>query len=101
MNWKERTANKILDLMQGRNLTCEICGGTQWTTSDFINLSVKPEISPSVIIGGPALPLVGLTCNRCGNTKLLNLIVLGVLKQETKTETEFEAEKILEEKRIL
>ena len=36
-----------------------------------------------VIGGSPIVPLVVLTCNNCGNTILINALVVGLLDEQT------------------
>lgn len=63
---------------RGQPLICELCGGTGWLLGDFVALPTQPVPTSNVVIGGPFLPLVSVTCGICGNTKLLNILRLGI-----------------------
>lgn len=60
----------------GRKLVCGICGGTRWQVSGIVNLPAQENINQGLVIGGSAFPLALLTCGICGNTQLLNILVL-------------------------
>ena len=62
-------------------LICELCGGTRWTGGSLITIHVTPTGTQigALVVGGPYLPLVELGCQVCGNTKLLNLVLLGYM----------------------
>ncbi len=57
---------------------CPVCGKKAFSLQDgMIPLTVQKE--PGVMsIGGPSLPCVGLICDNCGNTVLINLMILGL-----------------------
>ena len=80
---KQQTLIKIKEILEktGRTLICEICGSTNWTVSGIVSMSLQPNIGVGMVIGGPTLSMAPLVCRMCGNTKLLNLIALGVVKQ--------------------
>ncbi len=82
MNWKEQAIEKINSIRQriGHPLVCELCGGTNWSLGEVVNMSVQKELSPNMVIGGEMMPVSPLVCSMCGNTKFLNLITLGVVR---------------------
>lgn len=56
---------------------CEICKNTNWLIDPFmVNLPVTNKVV--VTLGGSVLPLLPITCSKCGNTHLLNLSILGL-----------------------
>jgi hypothetical protein len=61
---------------------CPLCGQRNWQVNSggFVFVPLQQD-STNVVIGGPQMPCVALICMTCGNTHLLNLIVLG-LKEE-------------------
>jgi hypothetical protein len=76
---------------------CPICGHSEWGLQQggvvFLILQ-SPDAGGSLVLGGPTLPSVALVCGRCGNTQLLNLLVLGLgdlLKKPEPVEAESEA----------
>jgi len=58
-------------------LQCECCHQRQWTVSEDITTPVI--FAGSFNLGGQAYPHVLLTCTVCGNTKLFNAVVMGLL----------------------
>lgn len=61
----------------GRPRPCAVCGKTEWTIEPkVVNLSLSTT-PHAVVLGGPQLPNVPLVCTHCGNTHLLNVLVLG------------------------
>lgn len=73
--------NKILDRIKERTRTvrsCVVCGNNKWELSDgFTFLTIQENLS-TLNLGGRGQPCVAVTCNNCGNTNLLNLMVLGL-----------------------
>jgi len=60
---------------------CPVCHVGRWTLLEgLIKLPIitEPKQFPNVVLGGASVPLVALTCNHCGNTLLMNLMVLGL-----------------------
>lgn len=44
----------------------------------YVSMTVTP--SPSTVVGGgPSLPTAALVCKFCGNTRLINLKIAGVV----------------------
>lgn len=70
--WKKRVKGPVI---------CELCGGTRWVGFSPVSMPTTPSGAPlgSTIVGGPFLPLLQMACAICGNTKFLNLVVLGYL----------------------
>jgi hypothetical protein len=66
---------------------CPICGNPHWTLADgFVSLPIQGQIG-GIVLGGPTLPCVPIICTNCGNTALLNAMLLG-LKDVLGTKTE-------------
>lgn len=60
---------------------CVICGLNNW------NVHAKPlqltEFNRgALLLGGPVIPVVAVTCMNCGNTHLFNAILLGAVQRE-------------------
>jgi predicted nucleic-acid-binding Zn-ribbon protein len=71
--------DKILDRIKERTQTirkCVVCGNNTWELSDGF-FSMQENLS-KLNLGGRGQPCVAVTCNNCGNTNLLNLMVLGL-----------------------
>lgn len=75
---KTQIIAKIQEKTKGQIGICPICKNPNWTLNDgFIPLSLQENIR-GLVLGGPILPCVSITCTNCGNTMLLNLITLGL-----------------------
>jgi len=63
---------------------CAFCGQNRWTLADgFIFLSFDPDttrltFNATSLLQSTGLPSVALTCSHCGNTLIMNLLVLGL-----------------------
>ncbi len=78
-----QTIMRVLsERLKGKPLSCDACGSTGWFSGpDLIThpiLQHGQQIN-SVVIGGPYLPLAVMTCQVCGNSKLFNLVKLGLM----------------------
>lgn len=61
----------------GGQKPCVVCGQTKWIVVDkFVVLTVGND-PVQLRIGGETMPLVPVVCTICGNTNLMNLMVLG------------------------
>ncbi len=72
-----------------KNKTCEICTSTSWNINDTV-FELREFHGGNMVIGGNSSiqPLISLTCNNCGNTKLLNAIKLDVIDSPHQPEQE-------------
>jgi hypothetical protein len=75
---KKEILAKILEKTKGQLGVCPICRNPQWTLNDGIVSLIVQENVHHMVIGGPTLPCVSMTCVNCGNTQLLNLLILGL-----------------------
>jgi hypothetical protein len=58
--------------------TCPVCHKGPWTLVDqFVPIALSSTPS-SIELGGQILPSIALVCQTCGNTQILNLLVLGL-----------------------
>ena len=82
---KKRVKEHISKETPGR-LLCSVCSGQEWVLSDRV--FELPEFQArGLIIGGPRIPVVVVTCKKCGNTLFFNAIHVGVvepIKKEVK-----------------
>ncbi|KAF0183053.1 MAG: hypothetical protein IV086_02050 [Hyphomonadaceae bacterium] len=67
------------------SLTCEVCGQSNtWVLSRLVVSPVAMQRADIVTkiggfhFGGSTMPSSPLLCTNCGNTKLINLVVLGI-----------------------
>lgn len=62
-----------------KDSSCQLCGLNTWT--------VDRQIAELIhMTGNRAVPCVVVVCNNCGNTLLLNAVVLGIVPASEKTE---------------
>ena len=69
---------KIAERAGGRVGPCSVCRTEKFTLTDgfaLISISDQPNL---VQLGGQTLPSVALVCTNCGNTLLINLLLLGM-----------------------
>ena len=59
------------------NFECECCKQKHWVISEDITTPVI--FAGGFNLGGQAYPHVLVTCINCGNTKLFNAVVMGIL----------------------
>lgn len=73
-------ARVIAQLQQKwRTSTCPMCGQNTWEVHGHVTLNLGNV--PGVLqVGGPVLPTVAVVCQVCGNTVLVNLVALGLMK---------------------
>lgn len=60
---------------------CEVCGARSWSISENV-VSPLTLKEGGIQLGGVTYPSVLLICQRCGNTKFLNALVIGALDPE-------------------
>jgi hypothetical protein len=78
---QEKIINRISSLWkQPKN--CEICGTANWSVVDRI-YQIMEFSAGNLMLGGPIIPFVVLSCNTCGNTHFLNAISLKVVDATT------------------
>ena len=66
---------------------CQCCGYNLWEGGrHLISLRIEdPRQLGNLYIGGPMVPVVPITCKNCGNTVLVNALMMGVVaKPEAK-----------------
>jgi hypothetical protein len=79
--FSEEETKRVLAAIQQRVpevASCPVCGQRDWTLADGLVRLTLQEKRGVVVLGGRNMPCVALTCKRCGNTLLLNVIVLGL-----------------------
>lgn len=73
--------DKLINILNEKwgNRPCNMCGTGNWIVSDKVFELREFNNGDLIIGGGPITPLVTITCSGCGNTILLNPIVIGLL----------------------
>ncbi len=81
MTWPEDVQQRIIRAITARvprMPLCAVCGRQQWTLASGVVTIQLQEDPGAYVLGGPAMPCAALVCQHCGNTLLLNLVVLGL-----------------------
>ena len=87
--FKARVVEALVAKLPDRRLgACSLCGTLKWTLVDAIVVTHTQEEFPKIVLGGQSLPSIALVCTNCGNTHLLNLLVLGLGDLLEKSEQE-------------
>lgn len=72
----EKLLNELMIKWRGK--TCPFCGGN-WVISEKI-FELREFQNGDVVLGGIIQPVVSITCESCGNTVLVNPLVLNVME---------------------
>ncbi len=58
---------------------CPMCGGNNWNIDSGVSGLVALDKNKNVMLGGRVLPVIAITCLHCGNTVLVNPLVVECL----------------------
>lgn len=79
---KEQAAKVIQQLNDNRQngRPCSFCGNNNWIINDTI-WELREFNNGNFILGGDSLvmPIIAISCSKCGNTHYFNAIKLGVV----------------------
>ena len=82
---KKQAEDLIQFLNNERNnrLPCPICGNVNWVISDSL-WEVREFNGGNLVIGGQSaiMPMVAISCSKCGETHFLNAIQLGIVSKD-------------------
>ena len=57
---------------------CPMCGSGPWSVHDKV-FQFSEFNEGNMVIGGPLIPVVPVTCNNCGYTVVVNAILAGAI----------------------
>ena len=60
---------------------CELCGNTEWELTDKVFQLYEFDYN-GLLASGAAIPVIPVTCKKCGNTHLINAITAGIVKEK-------------------
>ena len=63
------------------NRACPMCGKGPWSVQDRI-FQLSEFHQGSLVVGGPLIPIIPVTCGNCGHTVLVNAILSGGMQAE-------------------
>lgn len=75
----ETLIKKLNEKWQGRS--CPYCQNTQWTVDTSIVTPIEVDENKNMMIGGKFQPLIPVSCRNCGNTVLVNGLILGCIDE--------------------
>ena len=65
-----------------------MCGDNNWNIDDTI-FELREFNKGAMVLGGSnssVIPVLALTCSKCGNTQFINAIICGAVSPNDKTE---------------
>lgn len=65
------------------NRVCECCGQSNWTLAEDLVMPMN-FTGNKLSLGGPTYPQIMLICTNCGNSKIFNAILAGVISPDIK-----------------
>lgn len=74
---QQKLIDKINEKWIDKNCPC--CGENNWAVSDQITTLVAVDEKKSMRLGGTFQPVVSVTCNNCGYTRLVNCMAIDVI----------------------
>jgi len=82
----EFKSEKVIAFLSERwgNRACPMCGKGPWSVQDKI-FQLSEFHQGSLVVGGPLIPVVPVTCGNCGNTVLVNALISGGMQPELPT----------------
>jgi RNase P subunit RPR2 len=81
-----------------KNKVCEICNQTNWMIDDTLFELREFHGGRTVLGSGAIKPIITISCNSCGNTKIMNAIQLGIVDPNNPEGETVEAVKVDEKK---
>jgi hypothetical protein len=60
---------------------CPMCGGGPWTVQDKV-FQLSEYHGGSLVVGGPLVPVIPVSCSNCGHTVLVNAIIAGAVQSD-------------------
>jgi len=77
---------KIIEHLENKwgGRPCPMCQVGSWQVQDAI-FQIMEFNKGALVMGGPVVPLIPVTCNNCGYTVLLNAIITGILVPPSET----------------
>ncbi len=61
---------------------CQMCGKGPWQVQDKV-FQLSQFHHGNLVVGGPLIPVIPVTCTSCGNTILVNAIISGAIDPGT------------------
>lgn len=73
---------------------CPICDSQEWFIADHLVMPITVGGGGSLLLGGPGYPQIMIVSKKCGYTRFLNAVMIGISPpQKTEPNKAEEAEK--------
>ncbi len=63
------------------NRDCPMCGKGPWEVQEKA-FQLSEFHHGNLVVGGPLIPVIPVTCTNCGHTALVNAIIAGAISPE-------------------
>ena len=83
---KQKIADWLKERSQGANPVCPVCGDPHWFIADHLVQPITYS-GGGLSIGGPGYPQAMLVSAKCGYTRFLNAVVIGIVPGGKEPET--------------
>ena len=60
---------------------CPMCNKGPWSVQDRV-FQLSEFHQGSLVVGGPLIPVIPVSCGNCGHTVLVNAIIAGAVQPE-------------------
>ena len=60
---------------------CPMCGKGPWSVQDRV-FQLTEFHQGNLVVGGPLIPVIPVSCGNCGHTVLVNAIISGAMPAE-------------------
>lgn len=87
---KENTdVNKFISHLNSKwkNQTCPMCHENKWSVSDTA-YELREYNDGNLVVGGPLMPIMPVTCTHCGYTIFVNALIGGAICPPARKEGE-------------
>ena len=76
-------SEKIIEHLKSKwkGRSCPMCNKGPWNVQDSA-YELRRFHGGSMLLGGPIIPVIPISCNNCGNTLLINAIMAGLVDRE-------------------
>jgi len=89
MKLTQEQSAKLLEYLKSKwtpDARCPMCGKDDWGVAEYVFQMLAASLSGGLVLGGPVMPLVPVTCINCGNTVLVNALSAGIVPETKETE---------------
>ena len=80
---------RIIEWLNNRapGMECPVCHANEWSLYEAA-FELREYRDGNLVVGGPLMPVVPVSCKNCAYTMLFNAIQMGVVEPSTKAPSE-------------